>query len=178
MLILTCPPSNRSKVCKCISERFEVWGRVVGELTRDFLYSKRKEVQEGKDPIALKKIGNHLFKELAEHYRAWAERQLCFRTKSGFISQAHVHKGRRMGDGRRRDTEESAPCKAAPGKQQAPPLGVANSPEKVARLARLERAASCLEGASVRRVRHCISSVFSRLGSSPSGQEVPVCDRK
>jgi len=50
-----------------------------------------------------------------------------------------------MGDGRRRDTEESVPCKAAPGKQQVPPLGVANSPEKVARLARLERAASCLE---------------------------------
>jgi len=51
------------------------------------LIQKRKEVQEGKDPVAFKKIGNHMFKELAEHYHAWSERQRCFRTKKGFIKQ-------------------------------------------------------------------------------------------
>lgn len=67
--------------------RYESSGSSSNQVAEAKLIQRRKEVQEGKDPVAVKKIGNRMFKELAEHYRTWAERQRCFRTKRGFIKQ-------------------------------------------------------------------------------------------
>jgi len=67
--------------------RYESSGSSSNKAAEAKLIQRRKDVQEGKDPVAVKKIDNHLFKELAEHYRTWAERQRCFRTKRGFIKQ-------------------------------------------------------------------------------------------
>ena len=51
------------------------------------LTNRKKEVMEVKEPIPVKRIANHSFKELAEHYFVWAERQRSFRTKKGFVQQ-------------------------------------------------------------------------------------------
>jgi integrase len=48
------------------------------------LSCRRKEVKEGKTP-EVKKIKNHSFRELAEHYMSWAERQRSFNSKKYFI---------------------------------------------------------------------------------------------
>ncbi len=50
------------------------------------LIQRRQSIKEGKQP-EIKKIANHTFKELAEQYEKWAERQRCFRSKRGFIRQ-------------------------------------------------------------------------------------------
>jgi integrase len=42
---------------------------------------------EGKDPVVVKRIKNHSFRELAEHYLTWAERQRAYRSKRGFVKQ-------------------------------------------------------------------------------------------
>ncbi|OGP12977.1 MAG: hypothetical protein A2052_03700 [Deltaproteobacteria bacterium GWA2_54_12] len=50
------------------------------------LVQRKKEVQEGKDPSAEKVVGNHTFKELAEHYKKWGDgRQRGFVTKKYHI---------------------------------------------------------------------------------------------
>lgn len=54
---------------------------------QDLLTSRKKEVMEGKEPLPLKRIANHSFNELAEHYLVWAERQRSYRTKKGFVQQ-------------------------------------------------------------------------------------------
>lgn len=54
---------------------------------QDILTNRKKEVIEGKQPIPIKRIGNHTFKELASHYEIWVERQRSFRTKKNFIVQ-------------------------------------------------------------------------------------------
>lgn len=51
------------------------------------LISRRKEVMEGKAPVPAKRIGNHAFRELADSYLKWAERQRSFRSKKGFVHQ-------------------------------------------------------------------------------------------
>lgn len=53
----------------------------------ELLTSRKKEIMEGKQPIPIKKIGNHSFKELAAHYEVFVERQRSFRTKENFIKQ-------------------------------------------------------------------------------------------
>lgn len=69
-------------------------GRIIRESTgktnsKDaevLLVQRKKEVQEGKDPSAEKVVGNHIFKELAEHYKAWGDgRQRGFVTKKYHI---------------------------------------------------------------------------------------------
>jgi integrase len=48
------------------------------------LACRRKEVKEGNTP-EVKRIKNHSFRELAEHYKSWAERQRSFKSKKYFI---------------------------------------------------------------------------------------------
>lgn len=55
---------------------------------QDLLTDRKKEVKEGKEPIPKKRIANHLFKELSEHYKVWGEgRQKGFITKRYHIAQ-------------------------------------------------------------------------------------------
>lgn len=46
---------------------------------------RKKDVMERKDPIPIKKIANHTFQELAEHYLVWAQRHKSFDSKTYFI---------------------------------------------------------------------------------------------
>jgi len=56
------------------------------------LTQRRNEILEGKEPLPKKRIGNHSFKELVEHYIAWGDgRQKGFRTKKGHIKQLDNH---------------------------------------------------------------------------------------
>ena len=57
------------------------------------LIKRRKEVVEGKTPIPLKRIANHTFKELAEHYLNWAERQRAIKSKKSFVKIMLAHFG-------------------------------------------------------------------------------------
>lgn len=51
------------------------------------LIHRKNDVLQGKDPLAEKKIKEHAFTELAEHYREWAKRQRGYHTsKKYFIS--------------------------------------------------------------------------------------------
>lgn len=50
------------------------------------LIQRRNDIKEGKQP-EVKRISNHTFKELAEQYKIWAERQRSYRSKRGFINQ-------------------------------------------------------------------------------------------
>ena len=55
---------------------------------QDLLTDRKKEIKEGKEPIPKKRIANHLFKELSEHYKTWGEgRQKGFVTKRYHIAQ-------------------------------------------------------------------------------------------
>jgi hypothetical protein len=59
------------------------------------LINRKKDVLQGKDPLAEKKIKEHAFTELAEHYREWAKRQRGYRTgKKYFISNLAAFFGR------------------------------------------------------------------------------------
>ncbi|MBF0487218.1 MAG: site-specific integrase [Nitrospirae bacterium] len=51
------------------------------------LLERKKLIREGKQPEPVKKINNHTFKQLADQYLTWAERQRSFRSKKGFILQ-------------------------------------------------------------------------------------------
>jgi integrase len=51
------------------------------------LIKRKKDVMEGKTAIPTKRIGNHLFNELAGSYLKWAERQKSFSSKKGFVQQ-------------------------------------------------------------------------------------------
>ena len=51
------------------------------------LIQRKKDVQEGKDPLPVKRIANHTLNELAIHYLTWAERQRSYRSKAGFVRQ-------------------------------------------------------------------------------------------
>ncbi|MBF0517588.1 MAG: site-specific integrase, partial [Nitrospirae bacterium] len=50
-------------------------------------FDRKKLIREGKQPEPVKKIVNYTFKQLAEQYLTWAERQRSFRSKKGFILQ-------------------------------------------------------------------------------------------
>lgn len=50
------------------------------------LINRRQAIKEGKQP-EVKRIGNHVFNELAEAYLKWAERQRSFKSKKLFIDQ-------------------------------------------------------------------------------------------
>jgi integrase len=69
-------------------------GRIIRESSRsnkfkaadDLLLQRRSEIKEGNQP-EIRRITNHTFKELAEEYEKWAERQRSFKSKQGFIGQ-------------------------------------------------------------------------------------------
>src|SRR4030042_5885271 len=50
------------------------------------LIKKKGDIKEGKQP-EIKKITNHTFNELVAEYLKWAERQMCFKSKSHLINQ-------------------------------------------------------------------------------------------
>lgn len=56
------------------------------------LLDRKQAIKEGVQP-EVKKIANHLFKELADAYIAWARRQRCFKTKIYLINQLVVRFG-------------------------------------------------------------------------------------
>lgn len=52
------------------------------------LLDRKKAVKDGKDPVPIKKLMNHSFNELADHYTAWGEgRQRGFKTKKDHLTQ-------------------------------------------------------------------------------------------
>ena len=54
-------------------------------LAQALLRSRKKKIDEGKEPLPIKKISNHSFRELAEHYTDWAGKQKSFESKRYFI---------------------------------------------------------------------------------------------
>ena len=86
---------------KGVFKRGKVWwiryagpdGKVRRESSHSHLFKaaqallifRKKDVQEGKEPIPMKRIGNHSLRELAEHYSKWAERQRSYGSKKYFI---------------------------------------------------------------------------------------------
>jgi integrase len=89
-------------MAKGLYRRGNVWwiryagldGRIVRESSgysrfRDaeaLLLQRRNDVKEGKQP-EVKRITNHIFNEMADQYKVWAERQRSYRSKEGFINQ-------------------------------------------------------------------------------------------
>jgi integrase len=67
--------------------RFESSRSTAFKDAQALLIKRKKQVQDGKDPIPMKRISNHSFTELAEYYKRWAERQKSFRSKKGFVHQ-------------------------------------------------------------------------------------------
>jgi len=57
------------------------------------LIVRKKDVQEGKEPIPVKRMGNHSFRELAEPYLAWAERQKSFESKKYLVQKLVIEFG-------------------------------------------------------------------------------------
>lgn len=69
-------------------------GRIIRESSKsekfkeaeNLLIKRKQGIREGKMP-EVKVIKNHTFKDLAEEYTKWAERQKSFKSKKGFITQ-------------------------------------------------------------------------------------------
>ncbi|MCH8208651.1 MAG: site-specific integrase [Nitrospinae bacterium] len=55
------------------------------KVAQALLIARKKDVQEGREPIPIKRIENHSFNELAEIYKEWAKRQKAFKSKSCII---------------------------------------------------------------------------------------------
>jgi integrase len=51
------------------------------------LLQKKQMIREGKQPPSIKKIGTFTFKQLAEDYLKWCERQRSFKSKKDFINR-------------------------------------------------------------------------------------------
>lgn len=64
--------------------RFESGGKSFKD-AQDLLAQRRTEIKAGKDPLPAKRIANHTLAELAEHYKAWAERQRGIKRKKTII---------------------------------------------------------------------------------------------
>ncbi len=91
-----------AKRMRGIYKRGNVWwccyktlsGRIVRQTTKhinyddavEFLMKKMEQVKAGQAP-ELKKIENHYFRELAEAYKKWAERQRSYESKVYFVDQ-------------------------------------------------------------------------------------------
>ncbi len=67
--------------------RFESSCSASFKAAQALLIQRKKDIQEGKEPIPVKKIENHTFNELATHYEQWAERQRSFKSKKSFVKQ-------------------------------------------------------------------------------------------
>lgn len=66
--------------------RFETSQSTSFKNAQALLILRKKDVMEGKDPISVKRIANHFFKELAENYLVWAERQRAYRAKKSVVN--------------------------------------------------------------------------------------------
>jgi len=66
-------------------KRFESSKSTSFKIAENLLIHRKKEVMEGGNPY--KRIKNHTFQELANHYSSWAARQKSFKSKKGFIRQ-------------------------------------------------------------------------------------------
>jgi len=68
--------------------RFESSYSASFKVARDNLIERKKEIKDGKNPIPTKRISNHTFRELADHYLEWGDgRQKGFKTKKYHICQ-------------------------------------------------------------------------------------------
>lgn len=50
-----------------------------------FLIARKKEVMEGHDPVAAKRVVRYTFQELAQQYLPWAERQRSYQTSKKYL---------------------------------------------------------------------------------------------
>ena len=66
-------------------KRFESSKSTSFKIAENLLIHRKKEVMEGGNPD--KRIKNHTFQELANHYSSWVTRQKSFKSKKGFIRQ-------------------------------------------------------------------------------------------
>jgi integrase len=66
-------------------KRFESSKSTSFKIAENLLIHRKKEVMEGGNPY--KRIKNHTFQELANHYLSWAARQKSFKSKKGFVKQ-------------------------------------------------------------------------------------------
>lgn len=57
---------------------FETSGSTSFKEAENLLVKRKNAIKEGKQPIEIRKIGNHTFNQLAEEYFKWAERQKSF----------------------------------------------------------------------------------------------------
>jgi integrase len=65
--------------------RFESTKTSAFKEAQAILIHRKKEVMDGKDPMALKIMPHYTFHELVEYYSTWAERQPGFRTSKKYI---------------------------------------------------------------------------------------------
>ncbi len=65
--------------------RFESSRSTSFKAAQALLIQRKKDIQEGKAPIPIKRIANHTFRELAEQYIQWAQRQKAFKKKKAVI---------------------------------------------------------------------------------------------
>ena len=61
------------------------------KVAQHLLIQRKKEVMEGKTPIPVKRIENHSFKNLSEHYLSWVKTQKAFKSKKGFVISKQYH---------------------------------------------------------------------------------------
>lgn len=57
------------------------------------LVQRKNEVLEGRDPTAAKRIKNHTFRELKEHYLRWCEKQRSYESKKKFMKHLEAEFG-------------------------------------------------------------------------------------
>jgi len=65
--------------------RYESSGSKSYRVAQALLIKRKQAIQEGKEPLPIKKIANHTFKELAERYLVWAKRQKSFDSKKYLV---------------------------------------------------------------------------------------------
>ena len=63
------------------------------KVAQTLLIFRKKDVQEGKEPIPIKRIGNFSFKDLATNYKEWAKRQKAFKSKACTIKLLTIEFG-------------------------------------------------------------------------------------
>ena len=60
------------------------------KIAEAMLIARKREVQEGNQPVKIHKVGNQSFKELAAEYSSWAERQKSFKDSKQYFIKALV----------------------------------------------------------------------------------------
>jgi integrase len=65
--------------------RYESSNSTYFKVAQSLLIDRKKDIKEGKEPLAAKRIGNNTFRKLAEEYLPLAKRQESYNTKKYFI---------------------------------------------------------------------------------------------